>query len=63
MVLVSRQAASIRPMCENAWGKLPSCSPVRGSICSARGPRSLARPASSSNIAMARSRSPAKARH
>src|SRR3954453_11618908 len=56
-------AAVMRPMCEYAWGKLPSCSPLAVSISSPSRPRSFAYPASCATSASARSSSPACARH
>src|SRR5947207_9414511 len=47
----------------NAWGKLPSCSPLAVSISSASSPRSFAQPTSRSKTSSARSSSPAFARH
>ena len=42
LALSISQAAVIRPMWLNAWGKFPSSSPVAVSISSASSPRSLA---------------------
>jgi uncharacterized OsmC-like protein/alpha/beta superfamily hydrolase len=57
------QAALIRPMWLKACGKLPSSSPLSGSISSASRPTSLAWPAAVSNTTLASSTSPARARH